>query len=224
MKFVKGFSLFFLYPIVMFALGVYASNSFKSFFYPGDNVRGIPSQKVIVEESKEIPIQKEIIPIVDKKEDAVETILKEETLNADTEYVLEEVDIKKETSVETVWKVPEKYLGMNREAFVEAMEEYAFSPPLAEQERGFIGLEVLSFSAKKVVIRMNYAYVEPTESFYLSVQNNYIVVYLDDKETVYMHTDILLEHLPDNVQQEVIGFMHFEDEEALYNFLESYSS
>lgn len=47
--------------------------------------------------------------------------------------------------MESVGKVPQAYLGMNREEFVAAMERYEASPPLSELERGFTGLEVLSF-------------------------------------------------------------------------------
>ena len=63
----------------------------------------------------------------------------EDTLSADTDYVLEEHDKKRETTVESVGKVPQAYLGMNREEFVAAMERYEASPPLSELERGFTG-------------------------------------------------------------------------------------
>lgn len=229
MKFVKGISLFFIYPLIMFGLGIYTGIAFEDFFYPGRNAGAnqiqesqIPVQ--IAETRGQTGLGEGTSEEETGEDDAVETILKEDVLTADTEYVLEEVDIKKGTSVETVWKVPEKYIGMNRDRFVKAMDEYSLSPPLSELERGFIGLEVMSFSAKKVQIRMNYDYVEPSENFYLGVQNNYVVVYLDDRETVYIETDILLESLPDNIQQQIIQYMFIEDEEALYNFLESYSS
>ena len=53
------------------------------------------------------------------------------------------------------WKLPDKYVGMNREQFLEAMELYEAFPPLSEMERGFVSLEVLSFSRKRVVVQMN---------------------------------------------------------------------
>ncbi|MDR2044296.1 MAG: hypothetical protein LBQ15_08015 [Clostridium sp.] len=145
-------------------------------------------------------------------------------ITADTQYVLEETDIRNRTVVETTWEVPAKYIGMNREQFLEAMEEYETAPPLSELERGFVGLEVLSFSAEKVVVQMNYEYTQPTSSFYLKVENNFVVVYLDDQETVYMYTDILLTDLPEYLRQEIIQVMFVPDEESLYDFLEAYSS
>ena len=71
---------------------------------------------------------------------------------------------------------------------------------------------------------MNYEYTLPSSSFYLMVENNYVVVYLDDRQTVYMDTDILLTDLPSDVQQDIINVMFIPNEESLYNFLETYSS
>ena len=147
MKFVKGISLFCIYPL----------------FNMGEK------------EAEQIPSQ---------NDDIVETIREEGVLNPDTEYVLQEMDIKSGTVVEYSYKLPVKYLGMNRDSFVGAMDAYEQSPPLKEVERGFVGLEVVTFSPQKVVIQMNYAFVEPTENFYIGVEQNYVVVYLEDKETV----------------------------------------
>ncbi len=156
--------------------------------------------------------------------DSAEVVFQEEVLNADTAYVLEETDLRNDTVVETTWKLPAKYIGMNREEFLEAMELYEASPPLEELERGFVSLEVLSFSVGKVVVQMNYEYVQPGNSFYLTVEDNYVVVYLEDKTTVYMDTDILLEELPEQLQTDIIQMMYVPDEESLYDFLENYSS
>lgn len=145
-------------------------------------------------------------------------------LNANTAYVLEETDIRNSSVVETTWKLPSMYIGMNREQFLKAMDTYEAFPPLSEQERGFVGLEVLSFSADKVVVRMDYAYIQPSDSFYIVVQDGLLVVYLDDRRTVYMDTNIQLTELPEAVQQEVIDWLYIPDEESLYDFLENYSS
>ena len=143
----------------------------------------------------------------------------------ETEYVLEERDIEGQTTVETTWKLPDKYVGMNREQFVEAMKLYEASPPLAEMSRGFESLEVLSFSRERVVVQMNYRYVKPSSSFYLAVYDNEVVVLLEDKETIYIDdTRIMLDELPDDIQQDIIHMLWIENEEKLYAFLEAYSS
>ena len=147
-----------------------------------------------------------------------------QTLNAATSYVLAETDLRNDTIVETSWKLPAKYIGMNREQFLEAMELYEASPPLEELERGFISLEVLSFSPQKVVVQMNYDFVQPGSCFYLMVEDNYVAVYLEDRTTLYMDTDISLKDLPEELQQEIIQVMYVPDEESLYDFLENYTS
>ena len=115
-------------------------------------------------------------------------------------------------------------MGMNREQFLEAMEDYEAFPPLAEMQRGFVGLEVLSFSREKVVVQMNYRVVLPTDSFYLAVSDNRVVVLLDDRETVYIETEIRLEKLPEEEQEQIINMMWIENEAALYDFLEAHTS
>ena len=153
-----------------------------------------------------------------------EVVDQEVVLNADTAYVLEETDLRDQTIVETRWSLPVKYVGMDRQGFLEAMEVYEASPPLQELKQGFVGLEVLSFSEEEVVVRMDYNYVEPSQSFYLMVRNNFVVVCLEDQRTVYMETGILLKDLPEQIQQDIIQILFIPDEESLYDFLENYSS
>lgn len=247
MKFVKGFSLFFLYPALMFGIGFLGGITFMDYFYPGKAERSmenvgtpLPMDYSLAQEEA-LPGEQtaggldaagqditgygagDDIP-QDQPQEVKAVASSSETLNVDTEYVLEETDMRTHTVVETTWRLPDKYVGMNREQFLEAMEMYEASPPLSEMERGFVSLEVLSFSRKRVVVRMNYQYVQPSESFYLMVEDNFLVVYLDDRQTVYMNTDIQLTDLPDDVQQDIIQTLFMPDEESLYDFLETYSS
>ena len=60
--------------------------------------------------------------------------------------------------------------------------------------------------------------------YYLIVADNFIVIYLQYKKTLYLSTDILLENLDDALQAEIIQGKYMETEEEVYNFLESYSS
>ena len=243
MKFVKGISLFLIIPVFIFVLGFFLGGKFSSFFYPGARTRQIYLQEETQTESEEESVQpvKEDEPDEKKgssvpdspvvieedgttKKFRAASALDEQKIDADTKFMVEEVDLRRDTIVETQWKLPEKYIGMNREEFLNAMAEYELSPPLTELERGFVSLEVKSFSGDKVLVRMNYIYTAPSNSFYLRAENHYVVVYCDDQRTVYMKTNILLEDLPDDIQQEIIGEMHVEDEKTLYDFLESYSS
>lgn len=148
----------------------------------------------------------------------------QETLNAETDYILREKDLLSGSEMEIIEDIPDMYIGMNREQFLSAMENYEAAPPLSEKERGFVSLEVLSFAPSRVVVQMNYRYVQPTESFYVMAVNDLIVVYLEDRQTVYQYTNIRLSELPQELQQKIIGVMHVADEESLYDFLENYTS
>lgn len=238
MKFVKGIGLFFVYPAVLLGLGFYAGVESTHFFYPGDQAKQNRRETECEESSSaeegggalSPSSEQELYELEDDCMDfdyglaAQEVAVSSETLCVETEYVLEETDVTNHTVVETTWRLPDKYIGMNREQFLEAMEIYEAFPPLSEQERGFIGLEVLSFSRERVVVQMNYRYIQPTVSFYLGVYDNEVLVYLEDLETVFIETEIRLDSLPESLQSEIIQMMWLEDEEALYNFLESYSS
>ncbi len=240
MKFIKGISLYFIYPMVMLGLGFYGGVVTSHFFYPGEQAPQsreeyeAPLQSPIIGEPIEAPeegtgygvaevVQEEEV-LYPNEELLLEAAAASETLSADTEYVLEETNVLDQSVVQTTWRLPPQYMGMNRKQFLDAMELYDAHPPLAEMERGFVGLEVLSFSRERVVIRMNYRYVQPSASFYLAVYDNEVVVYLEDKKTVYINTEIPLDSLPEEVQQEIIQMMWMPDEESLYHFLESYSS
>ncbi|MCM1187760.1 MAG: hypothetical protein NC541_00505 [bacterium] len=247
MKFVKGISLFFIYPVFLLTLGFYAGVKTTHYFYPGEQTERLyyrpEEEKGVQADSggeKEEPaarqsgsLREDALPeIADsssleaQQEEtlSLEASATKERLSVETKYVLEERDIEGDTTVETTWKLPDRYVGMNREQFIEAMELYEASPPLSELERGFVSLEVLSFSREKVVVQMNYRYVLPSGSFYLAVYDNEVVVYLEDRETVYIETDIQMEQLPESIQRDIINMLWIEDEETLYDFLEAYSS
>lgn len=211
MKFVKSISLFFVYPVLMFGIGFWLGVESTHFFYPGE---------VREYEVQELPEGTDL----QEPESVTQVASVSETLCVDTEYVTEETDIDNGTVVETTGRLPDKYIGMNREQFLSAMKNYEMFPPLSEVERGFVNLEVLSFSREKVVVQMNYSYIQPGNCFYLAVRDNEIVVYLEDMETVYINTGIELSSLPEEIQQEIIQMIMVEDEQSLYHFLENYSS
>ncbi len=120
MKFVKRISYFFVIPVVFLILGIFLGVWGIHFFYPGQ-------WQDLNENRLALPLtEEETAADTDPYEAApsVEAAASGETLCADTEYVLEEADIVRGTTVETSWKIPHKYIGMNRENFLETMELY----------------------------------------------------------------------------------------------------
>lgn len=210
MKFAKRISLFFIIPVGMYSLGFYSHMKLQEEFYPGRF-----RMEQVEQKSEVVSEQPQVIPA--SVEDA-------QVICADTQYIIQEVDLEKDTSVETTWKAPDKYIGMNRKQFIKEMELYQQAPSLKDQELGFVSVEVVSFSKDRVIIRKNYIFKEISSSFYLVNEKNYVVVYCDDMQTVYMNTNITLDSLPDKLKQEIIRTKYIATQEALYNFLESYSS
>lgn len=220
MKFLKWFSLFFMSVSIAFVLGIFLGFRLEEFFYPQEGRKDIYLQA---------KAQKDAIVIEDVEErsqnpSVVAVSGTSECADADTVYVIIERNMDTDEQIENIGKLPEMYMGMNREQFLACMEDYEASPPLSELERGFVSLEVRSFSHEKVEVLMNYSYVKPGKSFYIVVYDGYVTVLLEDRETIYLQTGMKALELPENMQQELMQGMYIPDEENLYDFLENYTS
>lgn len=158
------------------------------------------------------------------REQVIETaVAQPPVVTADTLYLVEHVDLNRGTVTEQEESVPVMYIGLNREELLEALSVYDKNPPLTELEQGFETIELTSFSKDRVVVCKYYKQKEP-KGFYLMVADHFIVVYEEDRSTLYMNTDILLDLLPDPLQREIMAGKYVAGEEELYLFLESYSS
>jgi hypothetical protein len=211
MKLVRRISLFLVMSAFLLAAGGYAALKAEQFFYPNrynvleqspllNNETDTQTPQVIEAAAEELPV-----------------------ITADTVYLVEEVNLTLGTVDEKEENVPVKYIGFDRDAMLEELASYDANPPLTELEQGFESIELSSFSRDRVVVCKYYREAED-EGFYLMVADHFIVVYEEDKETLYMNTDILLESLDETLQAEVIQGKYIENEEELYHFLESYSS
>lgn len=234
MKLVKRISLFMALSTVMLGLGGWGALKAEQFFYPNRYHRSAEG----VEKS---PLSTYVPPLSDMKasmdksgeekredeeeqEQVIETaVANEPVVTADTAYLVETVDLNRGTVTETQESVPVMYIGLNREELLEAISAYDKNPPLTELEKGFETIELTSFSKDRVAVCKYYKEKEP-EGFYLMVADHFIVVYEEDRSTLYMNTDILLDLLPDPLQREIMEGKYVAGEEELYLFLESYSS
>ena len=217
MKFVKRVSLFLVLSVFMLGAGGYTALRMEQFFYPNryqeKEVKNIIDHKK-EQISEEAEIQEQII------ETAVERI---PVVTADTTYLIEEVNLVDGSINEKQEEVPVKYIGLDREGLIEELESYDKNPPLSELEMGFETIELTAFSKDRVVICKYYKEKEEP-GYYLMVEDHFIVVYEEDKQRIHMNTDILLDNLNDGLKAEIIQGKYIENEEELYNFLESYSS
>lgn len=211
MKFMKRISLFFIYPLSMFSLGFAANMAMMEYFYPGGQSGSVPAEEKPAVEEREKP-QIEV------------SVSEEPVITANTQYILQEYDALNRQVSETETSAPDKYIGLNREMLTEEIESYNQNPSLTDLEKGFTYMELISFSGKRIVIRKSYEPVEEAKGFFLLNENHYVVVYNKSLSDIYMNTNILVEDLPQELQEEIINMKYIEDEGELYNFLESYSS
>ncbi|MBQ9142154.1 MAG: hypothetical protein IJX63_10245 [Lachnospiraceae bacterium] len=218
MKLGKYISLFFLCSVVSLGIGMFIGYRMNE----STSVREAKAQKELENISSLEPEKTEQLVIRD--EPVIEVTAQEDKVNADTVYIVEERDMDTGNVIQTSIRIPQKYIGMTREQLIENLSDYAANPPLSELERGFVSAELLSFSANQVEVQMNYQYVEPTGSFYIVAYDNYVVVMLEDKKTVFLDTVIKVTELPISIQQDVLQGLFIPNEESLYDFLENYTS
>lgn len=147
-----------------------------------------------------------------------------EKLTCDTEYIIREYDKVTRKEESHTEQIPEQYIGKNRGEMEEIVAAYSNAPGLKDLEKGFVSMEIASFSPQKLVVLKKYYSDLSKEHFYLVVENGFITVYYSDLTTVYLYTDIVIEHLPEDLQNEMLDKKYMESEEELYNFLESYTS
>lgn len=215
MRLLKRISLFAIIGGILFLSGSYATLRIEQFFYP----------KRYENTSEEQPTELKEQNTAEETSQVIEAILEDRAvITADTRYLIEEVNLSEGTIEEKEETIPVKYIGMDRENLVEELKAYDNNPPLIDLELGFETIELSNFSKDRVVICKYYRPKKEEQGYYLMVADHFVIVYKEDKKTIYMNTDILLENLSQELQDEIIQGKYMENEQALYNFLESYSS
>lgn len=199
--YLKKFYRLFFSTLLLEALFAYLLYRGFCFFYPQSGLHPYEEEKEILD--------------VDKQ-----TLQK---ITADTEWIIEEIG--KENGDVTRYRqaVPEFCLGMDRNALSKHVRIMKEAPSLEEKQKGLYDTELNTFSAGRVIIRK---YYNPSvqNGYYLLVKNHYVSVYNFSKTNCIQDTNILLDALPDLLQEQIIAGKYMENQESLYNFLETYTS
>lgn len=119
--------------------------------------------------------------------------------------------------------IPQSLVGASRDETEQFIAEYNKAPALSDKEKGFIDAQLEEFSSDKIVVKKIYKPLEK-DIFYLKAEENFVVVYYSDLSTVYMYTDIVMDNLPKETQDEINEGKKINSLESLYSFLESYTS
>lgn len=224
MKFVRRVSLFLVMSVFMLGVGGYTALKAEQFFYPNKYQEKESKNNKSALDSMESEGSDPWASLEEPEEQVIEVAVEQvPVVTADTTYLIEEVNLVDGTIQEKQEDVPVKYIGLDRESLIKELESYDRNPPLTELEMGFETIELTAFSKDRVVI-CKYYKEEEEKGYYLMVEDHFIVVYEEDKRRMHMNTDILLSALNDQLQAEIIQGKFIENDEELYNFLESYSS
>lgn len=145
------------------------------------------------------------------------------TISVDAELIVEEYHDDSCESVETVYRMPDKYIGKNEQQFSDAMKimEKNQSGDFISEDIALTSIETILFSESRVQIRVHCTSDITTEKeFYLTVDKDFIVVYLKDMVTSYITTEIAIDDLDSRLQAEVLDGIWLSNEEELYDFIE----
>ncbi len=157
--------------------------------------------------------------------ESVRSVIQQEFVTTyDTNFIVLSYDITTGEESEERTEIPEQFIGKTRDEVEIMLRESSKSPSLSEREKGFVSSKLERFSQDEVVVWKLYASEKEEEGFFLIAEEDLIVVYMADRETIYMHTGIHLNELPDNTKTEIINGKMIQSVEELYYFLESYTS
>ena len=204
MKFLKSISLFCVILICGILIGIYATNNLNSHESKDENLE---------EEAKIKLTQEETLPVNTTKQ----------ITTCDTVYLVRSCENGKEPIVKQE-AIPFYFMGLNKEELIDAVADYEKAPSFNDLEKGFVSMQLISFHPDKITVEKQYEVQEKETVYYLKLENNEIVAYRSDDENVFMTTDLVMDELPDDVQQDIIQIKCFNNLEALYDFLESYTS
>ena len=195
---------FFLYSCLLMAGGFLGHIQFEAAFYPG----------------RETPVSRRA-PEQEIEAEAVSSA--SERITANTRLILRKRNLSDHTEEESGETVPAKYIGLDREGLLLCVKDEMASPLLRERCEGLVSIQVISFSAEKIVIEKTYRRREESESFYLSLEENRVIVREGEEGTVYLRTDLDARDLPPALRAMLVRGMTVEGEKELEKFLVSYS-
>lgn len=204
MKFLKSISLFCI--ILIFVLGlIYFKVVQRS---PSEN---IGHSDEIIAETAENQGKQDLTVSTKQNVTTCDTIYEVETYIGDS-FTLSVEDI------------PFSFLGLNREELLAEIERYELSPSFQDKQKGLHSIELLQFHPDKITVKKIYGEYPEKIIYYIKAVDHELIVYRSDMEEPYMPTDLTLDMLPENVQQEIIAIKCFNDIKDVYSFLESYTS
>lgn len=123
---------------------------------------------------------------------------------------------------ENIKSIPD-LLGCSEEAVRTYLNDYMKHLNKSDQEKGLCKYEMVSYHGQEIRLRKTYRQSRQN-GFIAKSYNGMIVILKNDGRTVYEYTEINIAGLPEDLREQIQNGLAIENEEALYNFLENYSS
>lgn len=114
-------------------------------------------------------------------------------------------------------------IGLSREELTAQIAAYMDHPSPEDAARELIGIEIESFSPEKIVLQKIFAREQDT-FYFLVFQNDFLVVYENDLNSIFMNTGIEYDDLPLNHQTEIRNCKIIYGQEELFCYLEALTS
>lgn len=179
-------------------------------------VFGLSYQQAVKKENEQRDKKKSEAKIVDTT-DSIRT-------TNDMEFIMETYNGTGDSIQSETLQVPAELAGKTRRELEQYMQEYVSNPPLKESLNGLTDFEIVSFSAKRLVVRKTYQNMAKENRYFLTIKNDEVVAYYNDKKTVYQYTGIASDNLSEDEQAKLAIGYYVKDEEQLFSILENYSS
>lgn len=145
-------------------------------------------------------------------------------VTVNTDIVIENYYFNEDKTLYEVVEPFSEIVGLDREGVIEYTKSYLDSPSKQDIEAGLYSYELISFSDNKLVLKKSFKPKPIENKYYVTIKDDYVIIYLVDKQTVYEFTSIDVNTLPEDVFNELSEGMYLKEEYDLYNFLETYSS
>lgn len=147
---------------------------------------------------------------------------KEPIVTSDMIYFFETFNQSTEALLEEIKRIPVEFLGKTREEIIAYLEEE--TQLLKESEPGFVSLKLLTFSENQLIIRKVVAGRAAITGYYLTIEEGFLVVYNEDRTSIFLHTNIAEDELPADAVDALQAGINLENADALYDYLETCTS
>lgn len=142
-------------------------------------------------------------------------------------YILESYNINDKTIETATQNVPSEFLGMNRRELIDYLK--ANKKKFADKGQQVQNIMLVSMEKDKLVIRKSISIIEETTEeekykYYVTLQENKIIVYREDKTTIFLETSINVETLDTDSMDKLKQGIPVKNISELYRILESFTT